>query len=63
MTNLTTASGFATFALTNSRVLKEFGIVASLNIVIIFLLSILIIPSYIQLNATAQKEAPKAFEE
>ena len=44
MTNLTTASGFATFALTNSRILKEFGIVASLNIVIIFLLSILIIP-------------------
>ena len=44
MTNLTTASGFATFILTNSQVLKEFGIVASLNIMAIFLLSLLIIP-------------------
>ena len=44
MTNLTTASGFATFILTNSKLLKEFGIVASINIVAIFLLSLFIIP-------------------
>lgn len=44
MTNLTTASGFATFILTNSKILKEFGIVASINIISIFLLSLLIIP-------------------
>ena len=44
MTNLTTASGFATFILTNSKILKEFGVVASVNIIVIFLLSLLIIP-------------------
>ena len=44
MTNLTTASGFATFILTNSKILKEFGIVASINIVGIFLLSLFMIP-------------------
>jgi len=44
MTNLTTASGFATFILTKSALLKEFGIVASINIIGIFLLSLLIIP-------------------
>ncbi|RMA66283.1 efflux RND transporter permease subunit [Ulvibacter antarcticus] len=44
MTNVTTASGFATFILTNSQLLKEFGIVASINIIAIFLLSLLIIP-------------------
>ena len=44
MTNLTTASGFATFILTDSKILKEFGIVASLNIIGIFLLSLLMIP-------------------
>ena len=44
MTNLTTASGFATFILTNSKILKEFGVVASTNIIAIFLLSLLIIP-------------------
>ncbi len=44
MTNLTTASGFATFILTNSKLLSEFGVVASINIIAIFLLSLFIIP-------------------
>lgn len=44
MTNLTTASGFATFIFTNSKLLKEFGIVASINIIGIFILSLLVIP-------------------
>ena len=44
MTNLTTALGFGTFILTDSKVLKEFGIVASINIIAIFLISLLIIP-------------------
>lgn len=44
MTNFTTALGFATFILTDSTLLTEFGIVASLNIIAIFVLSLLIIP-------------------
>lgn len=44
MTNVTTASGFATFIFTKSSLLKEFGVVASINIMAIFLLSLLIIP-------------------
>ena len=44
MTNVTTASGFATFIATNSKLLTEFGIVASLSILSIFILSLLIIP-------------------
>lgn len=44
MTNLTTAAGFATFIVTESELLKEFGIVASLNIVSLFLLCLIIIP-------------------
>ncbi len=44
MTNITTASGFATFILTESTLLKEFGIVASLSILAIFVLCLLIIP-------------------
>jgi uncharacterized protein len=46
LTNLTTASGFAAFLLTNSETLQEFGLVASINILIIFLLSLFIIPIY-----------------
>ncbi|WP_299333621.1 efflux RND transporter permease subunit [uncultured Psychroserpens sp.] len=44
MTNVTTASGFATFILTESKLLKEFGIVASLSILAIFMLCLLVIP-------------------
>ncbi len=44
MTNITTASGFATFIITDSKLLKEFGVVASINIIGIFILSLLIIP-------------------
>lgn len=44
MTNMTTAAGFATFTMLESDLLKEFGIVASINIIGIFVLSLLIIP-------------------
>ena len=44
MTNVTTASGFGTFIFTKSQLLNEFGIIASINILAIFILSLLIIP-------------------
>ena len=44
LTNLTTAAGFATFIITDSKILQEFGIVASLNILALFVLSLIIIP-------------------
>lgn len=44
MTNMTTALGFATFIILDSRLLVEFGVVASSNIIGIFILSLLIIP-------------------
>lgn len=44
LTNLTTASGFATFIIVKSDILKQFGIVASLNILGLFVLSLLLIP-------------------
>ena len=44
LTNLTTSAGFATFILTSTKILKEFGVVASLNIMGIFVLSLLLIP-------------------
>lgn len=44
LTNLTTASGFATFIFTSSRILVEFGVVAAINILGVFVLSLLLIP-------------------
>lgn len=44
ITNLTTASGFATFIITQSAILKEFGIIASLSIISLFVISLCVIP-------------------
>lgn len=44
LTNLTTAAGFATFALTKNKILVEFGVVASVNILCLFIISLCIIP-------------------
>lgn len=43
-TNLTTAVGFGVLILTGSKVLQEFGIVAFLSIMAIFVISIILIP-------------------
>jgi predicted RND superfamily exporter protein len=42
--NLSAAIGFAVFALTRSDVLKEFGVVAGTNIILLFFISLLAIP-------------------
>ncbi|WP_395053046.1 RND family transporter [Flavobacterium sp.] len=44
ITNITTAFGFATFIVTNNELLKEFGVVTSLNIMALFLLCLFVIP-------------------
>ncbi len=46
LTNLTTAVGFGTFIITNSKILQEFGIVAFLNILGLFVLTLIIIPTF-----------------
>ena len=42
--NISAALGFAVFALTKSIILKEFGIVAGINIMALFFLSLILIP-------------------
>lgn len=46
MTNITTAVGFATFIVTNNVLLQEFGIVTTINILAIYILSLVIIPIF-----------------
>jgi predicted RND superfamily exporter protein len=43
--NIAAAIGFAVFALTKSSILKEFGIVAGINIMWLFVISLVLIPS------------------
>lgn len=53
--NIAAAIGFAVFALTKSAILKEFGIVAGINIMVIFFISIILLPA-----ALSYLPAPKS---
>ena len=44
LTNATTAAGFAAFTITGNALLVEFGIIASINILIAYLVSLFLIP-------------------
>ena len=44
MTNLTTAIGFATFMITGNDLLYEFGLVTSINVITVYLLTLMIVP-------------------
>ena len=47
--NLTAAIGFAVFALTNSAILKEFGQVAGVSIMLIFVISFILLPGVLSI--------------
>lgn len=47
ITNLTTAFGFFTFVFTESSTLKEFGIVSTINILLVFLLCLIFLPIFL----------------
>ncbi len=62
LTNLTTALGFATFMFTNSERLSEFGMIASLNILVVFVLSITILPIVLSYSAIPKSKHLKHLE-
>lgn len=43
--NVAAAIGFAVFALTKSKILQEFGVVAGINIMLLFFISLVLIPA------------------
>jgi len=49
--NIAAAIGFAVFALTSSQILKEFGVVAGLNIFLLFFISLIFIPAVLSMLA------------
>jgi len=57
LANLTTSIGFGVFAFTGSALLVEFGVVASLNVMLTFLVSLLLIPIFFSyLNPPQSKD-------
>ncbi len=63
LTNFTTAIGFLAFVFTNSQVLVEFGIVASINIMVLFILSISIIPAMFSFLPPPAKKQTKHLDQ
>lgn len=49
LTNATTAAGFAAFIITGNAILVEFGVVASLSILTVYLLTLFLIPIFFSL--------------
>lgn len=55
LTNLTTSLGFLTFVTTNSDKLMQFGLSASINIMIVFVLSITILPIFLAMVSSPEE--------
>lgn len=62
LTNLTTGLGFLTFVTTNSDKLVQFGIVAAVNIMMVFLLSITLIPIIVSISKSPKPKHLKHLE-
>lgn len=56
LSNLTTAIGFGAFIITNTQVLKEFGVVASMNVMGVYFLSLMLIPIIFSFTVPPQKK-------
>ncbi len=57
--NITAAIGFAVFALTRSAILKEFGVVAGISIMVIFFISFILLPAVLSYLPTPKKSQVK----
>lgn len=60
--NLTAAIGFAVFALTRSAILKEFGIVAGINIFLLFVISLILIPAVLSMQSPPREKHTRYLE-
>ncbi|MBI3138092.1 MAG: MMPL family transporter [Sphingobacteriales bacterium] len=60
--NVAAAIGFAVFALTQSQILKEFGLVAGTNIMALFIISLLLIPTVLSFLPAPKSRHTKYLE-
>jgi len=60
--NISAAIGFAVFFLTRSQILKEFGAVAGLNIMALFFISLILIPSVLSFLPSPKTKHTKYLE-
>jgi uncharacterized protein len=60
--NISAAIGFAVFALTNSPILKEFGVVSGINIMMLFFISFILIPGVLSYLPNPKKRHTRYLE-
>lgn len=60
--NIAAAIGFAVFGLTKSEILKEFGVVAGINIMALFFISIMLIPAVLSFLPDPKKRHTRYLE-
>lgn len=60
--NIAAAIGFAVFALTESSILKEFGIVSGINIMMLFLISLILIPAVLSMMGNPKPKHTRYLE-
>ncbi|MDT8394279.1 MAG: MMPL family transporter [Bacteroidales bacterium] len=63
LTNTTTAVGFAAFIITGNQMLTEFGVIASINILVAYLLSLFLIPIFFSYLPPPKSRHTKHIEE
>lgn len=63
LTNMTTAAGFAAFIVTGNRILVEFGVIASLNIMFAFVLTLFLIPIFFSFLPAPKKRHTKHLDQ
>ncbi|MCX6245575.1 MAG: MMPL family transporter [Bacteroidetes bacterium] len=62
LTNAATATGFAAFIITNNKLLVEFGMIASLNILVVYVLSLTLVPIFFSYIKPPEKKDTKHLE-
>lgn len=63
LTNAATATGFAAFTITNNQLLVEFGLIAAINIMIIYVLSLTLVPIFFSFLPPPKPKYTKHIEE
>ncbi|MCX6305228.1 MAG: MMPL family transporter [Bacteroidetes bacterium] len=63
LTNAATAAGFAAFTITNNKLLVEFGLIASLSIMVIYVLSLTLVPIFFSFLPPPKERHTKHMED
>jgi len=63
LTNATTAAGFAAFIVTGNKLLVEFGVIASINILVAYILTLFLIPIFFSYLPPPKKRHTKHLDQ